>query len=277
MEKRNLPSVGHKVAWGAVVFTVSYILINLILAYLVDLRNINALWLGSLLEALHPESPILWLHMFKEASVTEILQWLCLGFATVLAGALFVHYRRSHGKASPAWGLLLLGLLLMFLEDTVNVRHGLAALFALVVLQTDPYTHAWRASATKNYIELGCYAVLAAVMLSSFWLVIRDKVQNALGKKFLFAGFAFYGIAALSSATRNIGSWYTVVGEKILNFVTRGAVIEWTAESVVHRNYPLSFWIMDFLIEESLELLGATFLLAAVVIFFTHQSQKRPG
>lgn len=272
MDRRQ--AIGLKAARGVIIFTVSYILLNLILAFLIDLRNINILWLGSLLRAMHPESPILWLHMFKEASVTEVLQWLCLGSAIILAVALCID-RRREGKTTRLWGFLLAGLSIMFFEDTINIRHWMAGIFALVVLHTNPDTHAWRASATKNYFELSFYAMLAAVMLTSFWQIIRDKTQNLLGKKYLFGGFLFYGVAAFSSASRNIGSWYTVVGGKLLDFVTRGAALEWTAESVIHRNYPLSFWIMDFLLEESLELLAATFLLAALIIFFTHQTQSK--
>src|SRR5690554_5996343 len=64
---------------------------------------------------MQPESPILWLHMFKEASVTEVLQWLFLGSGTVLAGIL---YRNSHREGRPTrlWGFLLAGLLIMFLR-----------------------------------------------------------------------------------------------------------------------------------------------------------------
>ncbi|MTI93994.1 MAG: hypothetical protein FH749_00690 [Firmicutes bacterium] len=111
-------------------------------------------------------------------------------------------------------------------------------------------------------------------MLKFLLDVLRDKLHQLSTKIMLLVGFALYGIAAFSSATRNIGNWYVVVGERALNFITAGAELAWSPESIIYHVYSMSFWFMDFLVEESLELLGAAFLLASLLRFTAHRQTQ---
>ncbi len=263
-------------AAAVIVGCIGYLLACGVIAWLVDFRGINFLGIGSLLESIYPDYPIFWLQMFKEGSVTEVLQWVSLAAAMVLTGKLHLEHRRTQNRVFPGWFLLMCGLLLMFTEDTVNLRHGLAALIALGVLGINPFTQQWRASTEKNLLELGFYGLMALLMVGSFWYIVRNKMLAAKGKLVLLAGFGFYGAASVASATRNIGHWYQQAGALLLEALGWGERAMWSADSIVYGRFPLSFYFMDFFVEESVELLGAVFLLAAVLIFWgTRQGVKQ--
>ena len=104
-------------------------------------------------------------------------------------------------------------------------------------------------------------------MVIALFNILKDKSNSLKGNKYLVAGYIFYGIAAVCSATRNIGNWYAVVGEMVLDSITTGAEISWSGGSVIYFRDPLGFWFMDYVVEESLELLGAAFLASAIAAF----------
>ena len=72
-------------------------------------------------------APLFFLWAFGEAGPIEIVQWLCLGFSALLCLRLA---RRLKSGSEPRVGrFFLLGagaFLLMFLEDSVNIRHFLS-------------------------------------------------------------------------------------------------------------------------------------------------------
>ncbi len=97
-------------------------------------------------------------------------------------------------------------------------------------------------------------------MVASLVLILKQRKNNIMGKHLFLSGYFFYGLAAFASASRHIGNWYAVVGTKILDFIISGRELSWSASS-------LGFFFMDLVVEESMELMGATFLLAAVLVY----------
>ena len=252
-----------------ITLTIIYLINVLNLSYWTDIkfRNIFGLndWLTSTYEN---EYPMLWIQMFREGSPTEYLQWFYLGTAVVLCFILFLFiYRRS---ASFPWGWLLLvkGLGIMFLEDVINLRHKLSGFVAADILEVTSRAEFF-GDPRRSYIELSVYLVLGIIMIVALIYILKDKKTSYFGKKLLLAGYILYGTAALASATRHLGEWYTRVGQEIL---LRLYPDNWA--SFLESNHIYGFMFMDYLVEESVELLGAAFLLAAIVAFTAQNTKK---
>lgn len=257
-----------KISFYIIYIAVIYILAMLLLSYLIDIRNIFGLSDWLYIEGFDP--PLFWLQIFKEASLTEYLQWFLIGSSAILAALYGGMKLKLTTKFPWTWILLVIGLALMFLEDTINLRHQASNIIGYYYFGLDVTTMAWRTSALRSYIEIIIFAALGSIMVMALIFILKDRSNGLVGKKILFAGYFFYGVAAICSATRNIGNWYAVIGEKILNFLTRGVELSWSGESIMFHRDPLGFWFMDLVVEESIELLGAAFILAAIVAFITH-------
>jgi hypothetical protein len=85
---------------------------------------------------------------------------------------------------------------------------------------------------------------------------------------YLVAGYVAYGLAAAASATRHLGGWYRRLGDGLIERIAPSAVElyqAWApAEDIVVEVFTLGFWFMDLAVEETLELIGAAALLAAI-------------
>ncbi len=64
-----------KIPWCIIFFSASYIAILLLLYYLVDIQNMNIFGLKDWVADKGYEVPLFWLHMFREGSLTENIQW----------------------------------------------------------------------------------------------------------------------------------------------------------------------------------------------------------
>ncbi|MTI93995.1 MAG: hypothetical protein FH749_00695 [Firmicutes bacterium] len=126
MKNNFFPRFGNKLATGVLIFVFCYLAASWGLAYLIDIRNIDVLGIKSWLEAAYPEAPILWLQMFREASVTEVLQWTFLAGSIVTVVLYLNLNKRTHVPPVTGWKLAGIGFSLMFLEDTLNIRHRTA-------------------------------------------------------------------------------------------------------------------------------------------------------
>ena len=259
-----------KLPWLIILFSVCYIATMLVLSYLIDIQNMNVFGLKDWVAVKGVyETPIFWLHMFREGSLTENLQWAFLGAAVFLTAIIGIIQFKATRKVPWVWILLLIGLYVMFLEDIENIRHTTSAMIGSTYFGFDTSTMEWRTSSVRSAIEIAFYFILGSIMVTALVYILKDQGSRLLGKKFFLTGYFFYGTAAVFSATRNVGDWYAVVGAKAIDFVSRGAEISLPGDSYVYGRDPLGFWFMDFVVEESLEFIGAAFLLAALTVFIT--------
>lgn len=251
--------------WFIILMTFIYLFVVFGLSYFVDIKFTNILGLNDwLISKYTGDFPFLWIHMFTEGSPTEHLQWLFLGTAAVLSIILFINKLRQSSIIYSCWFFLSIGLIIMFFEDTINLRHKFAGYIAAYYWDVTSVAE-WIIDPRRMYIELILYTFLALIMLLSFYYIFKDKSISSLGKKFLIFGYLLYGLAAFASATRHLFcDWYTIVGRFVLmriypsNWVP--VIQDWDA---------LAFRFMDDLVEESIELLAAAFLLAALTVFIT--------
>lgn len=256
------------IPWLLVGISFFYIILMLTLSYMIDIHKINIFGLRSWITNTFP-NPYFWFLVFDEASITEHIQWLYLiGILGITISYILINHRELTKKTALPWFLLFLGVYLMFLEDRFNIRHMGSFIISSRIFAIDITSADWPTSILRTTIELFFYLILGSAMISALLLIIKNNKNQSQGLKFLLMGYILYGTAAFASATRNIGNWYAVVGTKILELIISGKELSWSAISTPTFSWkPLGFYFMDFVIEESIELMGATFLLAAVLIY----------
>jgi len=258
----------NNVSWLLIGVSFFYILVMLSFSYIIDIRQIDIFGFKSWITSNYSD-PYFWMVVFDEASITEHIQWLYLiVILVIIMSHIFINHQKLTKKTALPWFFLFIGVYLMFLEDRFNIRHLGSHLISSNVFGIDTSTAAWRTSLTRTSIEVFFYFILASTMICAFLMILRNHTNQSKGIKFLLMGYLLYGLAAFASVTRNIGNWYAVVGTKVLDYIISGRELGWTASTSKTLSWkPLGFWFMDYVIEESIELLAVTFLLAAVLVY----------
>ncbi len=208
---------------------------------------------------------IVWATLFANGRPTEWVQWYALGTTALLSAFHFGALPRSnHERGSPGdatirgcalfWGVLAVGVVLMLVEDAGNVRHEIRW-FVEGVTGSPRHT-----GTIDKAVEFTYFAVVASVPLFALVRYGHHLRSYSTTLAYILSGYAFYGLAAAGNATRNWGGWYGVVGEWIL--LRFDMTVSDPGDTAGHGH-----WLVDALFEESLELMGAMFLLAAAVSF----------
>lgn len=245
-----------------VVAALLYLTVAWSLFLLVDANNFLGLreWLDRQIPV-----PLTWYYLFEEGGVTEIAQWLMLSLAAVsssfLAGRLM-----THGKRGPALFWLLMGITaaLMLIEDAGNPRHYLASMAVMILPDYSPQR-------VRTAVELLYYVGLSALPVYAVLRYWRYPLRSRLTTLYLLSGAALYGLAGFASASRHINEWYASFGGFLHRVLAGGQLIippSWD-------HYMLNFFLVDWLLEESVELLGAS-LLAAAVFAYLRDVGERP-
>lgn len=213
--------------------------------------------------------PITWYYLFQEGGATEILQWLLLG-GSGLTGAFLAGLLSREDRDSGAhifWALMALASVLMLIEDAGNPRHYLASLAGMSVS-----SHLRQTMVTL--VEMGYYSLLASVPLYALWRHRSAAFKIPRVRRYLILGYLAYATASIASATRHLGEWYSAAGQLMHQLLGGNLLIPpgWDA-------YTLNFFLVDWLVEESVELLGAAALFASALAFLYHyfacRDQKR--
>jgi len=221
--------------------------------------------------------PFFFQHWFRNGGPAEIMQWLCLGSAALIAafiaGRAFVHPKAPELESGDRskfafWGLMAIALLLMLVEDAGDPRHTLRS-YVRVAFGEDDY------GGLGSLSELLYFAALASVPLYAVVKYGHVLKANLLARRFLIAAFLSYAVAvplsfagtAFSSVTGT--NLYSEAGRVlyrislILGDDELGAF--WSAWNTEQGWNFVRFFLMDSLVEESIELIGAAGFLSATV------------
>lgn len=204
--------------------------------------------------------PLLWDFLFREGSIVEIGQWIFLGVFTIASA--YVSGSCS-GEESKFWGLLSIGGVLMLIEDAGNVRH-------LIIRDILPLN--W---IMLNVVETFIFLIIGlpfVIAVMKYRRPIFDlettRILLALGIVFYVAAAFISGPADITEINNNLGS----AMENTMIYLSQGelkAIHEETNEAIIERYktgyMDISARYVDFLLEESLELLGAIFLSSAAL------------
>lgn len=209
---------------------------------------------------------LLWFYIFIDGGPTEWFQWtLLLGTALLssYSGGRLVSL--GHRKAASFWIIMSAAAVLLFVEDAFNTRHTLAY-YTQLAFGAEGFTNPIK---TATYLIY--FAVLASIPLYAFIRYWRSIWSSTKTRLYLIIGFATYGIAAAASGTRDIYHWYGVVGEFINKQIAGGVMSQYFTQTEPTR--PLGFYIMDSLVEESIELIAAGALLTAACAYIQYLNQ----
>lgn len=232
-----------------------YLLLAWASFFLVDVLN-----LFSIRDALISSNisvPIIWHILFREAGPTEILQWMALMFTAIISIGLSTMLVKETLKGHAAFWLILgIATLLMFVEDSLNPRHLITYYMKIVFSLLD---------STKVHIasEFIFFLLLGAIPLYGILRYGRYPWQFFITRKYLILGFASYAIAVGASATRFVFDWYYFLGRYIQVNILQGALFIPND----FNEYLFFHEFIDFLFEESIELIGAGALLAAAISY----------
>ena len=214
---------------------------------------------------------LFWFHNPVEAPI----QWV--GLATVALVSLITARNAYQAEQSDQFRFSLLfsiAVILMFVEDSLNPRHHLR----LYLESQDEVGYGMMGT----LVELGYFAVLGGLLLFVFFRYRHVFWEHKRARQFLIAGYVFYAIAvgsswlgsAFRSTTDSFVDLYTVVGgffTRLLFFdgAEREAYFHAINEHFAKTDrLPLEYWFMDYVWEESLELLGVSALLVATLVLF---------
>lgn len=230
-----------------------YLLLCYFVSYLIDVKNIFNL--QRYVQAQFPGTSVLWYHIFKEAGITEVLQWTFLTLSIVYVGINIGTLKEKGSKQTiNFFRFFSIGLILMQLEDTGNLRHSLKTYFHPL------FGNVPRTNAT---VEIVFYAIIGIAIIISILKYGKYIIHSKDTKVFLSIGFIAYFIASFASATRDINYWYFRAGARIHEGLFDGAFYEMSS-------YYINFLLMDTLIEESLELIGAAAFFCAIYGFYIY-------
>lgn len=193
------------------------------------------------------ERPALFRRLFDNQSLVEWLQWGSLVGASVAAGfaAGRLHVLRGRRAAAPVLCLAaFVGGLVA--KDAGSPRH---------VLRRELY-ELTGSSFVRAVSELAVFAVvgvLGAAVLVAIWPIVRDAPR---ARNPLLGGYLAYGLAAGMSASTLDGIWYPAAGAFVQRTVFGDRMLEFGSRD---------FYLMDSLVEESIELFAAALLLVAAL------------
>lgn len=259
--------------------TVLFLVLSFGAIYLVDVVEIFGLrerFFG------HALVPYMWFHWFF-TPVERPIQFLLLATAAFLAFRTFARWPEGRDPDLRSlwlwWGV---GLLLMYLEETLDIRHLIRDLLTQNVGVV-------RFGAVGGLVELALFGAIGLVMLYVFWKSRRRLWDAGRLRTYMVVAYLMYATAVglswggrLLSSHDSYEAAYAVVGGWLLDHLLlvddrQIQLFEQVNRMLADRDeFGLEFWIMDRVVEESFELLGAAAMLVAVV-YAIRQTRRRLG
>ncbi|UMZ74901.1 hypothetical protein [Natranaerofaba carboxydovora] len=251
-----------------VYFSVCILVLSFLMVYFFDLQN--AFGVRDFFVEQYDTWPFFWYHWFKNGGPIEIIQYLFLGLASLVSirnasiDASINNNNTRHLK--NFWYLMGFALLLMLIEDAGDPRHTIRIYVQAIVGEEEQ-------GFFGTMTELIYFCALAFFPIYAFLRYGgRTLYQSTKTKIYFLIGFLFYAMATgasfAGSAFHSLidKNFYMITGRYLLDIlVTLGD--QKTAELYSVNKDWISFYLMDSPVEESLELLGASLLLAACISY----------
>jgi hypothetical protein len=263
---------------GVIVF----LLISMSAFYLIDLRNVfglrDALFELKPVYFYYTYYPFFFQHWGRNSGAAEIFQWLFLAISVLMAAFVSGRIKPGNKNLIKFWGLMSLAFVFMILEDAGDLRHTFMSYIQVIFDEPD---QGWGGTS----FELLYFAFLGGLPLYALmrygWKELADFGRTRI---YVITGFVFYFLASSLSffGTALSGlldkDLYTLAGEKFyllcLKIGDAGLAERWEAWESVNWQLPIGFFLMDSLLEESLELIGASAFAIALMLFWRAGKQK---
>lgn len=225
-----------------------------VVVLVVDVADAGGSWLAA-----RGATPA-WYQLFEEGSPVEWLQSTAMVGFLVVAPWVAAHARATRHLLEPdatrrLLGWLTLGMGLMLLEDSGNIGERLRNLVDMM----------WSPGAeVLGAVRLPVLALAAAAMTWALWRHRAALHARPPARRFLVAGYATYAVMAISGELVNyLVPFYERVGGAIADGVFSGRLAPPPGTPGLWSDYEVV--LMDYVYEESLELVAAALLLAGVV------------
>ena len=238
------------------IFAFAYYFAVWILIIAVDVYNIFGI--QNILIASNIEYPLLWIHMFDEASPTEMLVWLLLGLSIIVFSYNAGNYLYKNKHLSSFCIFMAIGLMLMLLEDAGNPSH-----------KFNHWMHTLSIGPNWFNYRIIIFMFIGFFPLFAFVRYYKELLKVNKTRKYLLIGFFAYGIATLFSMADAFWGWYGSVGVFIHKQVLNELLILNDLDL-----WKLGWWFMDNVVEETLELIGAVALLASAISIWEERVVK---
>lgn len=243
-------------------FGFGFLIISWILVVLIDIYNIF-----DLREYFyHGIVPTFWHYTFRESGPIEIVQWTFLALLALTSLYLYLKSKQVGSKKERNfWGLFTITGVLMLAEDWLDIRH---------LILREYLTLEW---VVLNLLETGYFLALGLIPIGAVLLYGRIiKSKDSLTLVLIVLGIGVYlvaiflsGPADLTNINQAIGnslheSFNEIGGEDLeeLHQIGQNRIEEQEEELGVSM-MGVTYRFKDLLVEESIELIGATLLLAA--------------
>lgn len=198
-----------------------------------------------------------WTLLFNDRPI-EWTQWFILAAAAAMSGYLGGRLDgRGETKAGRFFTLLALGLGFMLIEDAGDIRH---------VLNQEA---AWLVGAkifglpASFLVEAPYFLAVAGVPLYALARYGRSIWWAVSARFYMLGGFLLYGLAAGGSLLSNLAHSYVILGG-LFDILLLGSRLPLIPGRTQEYSY---FFFADSALEESIELLAITMLLAAMLAF----------
>lgn len=223
----------HKYSIAAISLALTATIIGLVLVYLVDVRSVIS----------NPSSHDMWWHLYRQGGPIEWGQWFFNSLTLLICAHLSGVFRqRGDKKTSRFWILIAITFMLMVIEDSGDPRHVIASYVSSI----------W---GLKTYwVEIPFFACMVAPLGYAFYRYGRQGMARPQNRLYTILGILMYGFVASTSAMREVGSFYYVVGDYLSERLI-GGTIE-------------GFFLMEKVYEETLELNAAAMFCAGILVYF---------
>jgi hypothetical protein len=259
-----------------IIIGISLVLFSFLAFYLIDLHNIFG-WREALFNTQRyyfyfSYHPFFFQHWGRNSGFAEVFQFLFLAGSIIISAYLAGTQRKVSKRQFKFWLLLAISFTLMLLEDAGNLRHTFMSYVQAIFLEPE---QSWGGSS----FELLYFGLLGGLPLYTLIRYGGFLKRYRKTKIYLIIGYVFYFLAGSLSFAGTAFSkvfdknFYSQAGYRFYNLSLKigdknltEIWTNWQANS----SFPINFYLMDSLVEENLEIIGASALLAAIISFLIY-------
>lgn len=209
----------------------------------------------------------MWTYLFNDHLV-EVSQWFV--YAVLILAAGYLAGRLAGGRyagAATFFFLIGLGLGFMLVEESGDIRHAISGAVRLHLGETVaglPY---------QVFSDVPYFAALATLPLYAVLRHGRHVWRVPSIRPYLVTSVTLYAFASIGSGLRHLGDLYSTLGAGI-DRVFFGGRFPAAPDQTQERAH---YFVVDGLIEESVELFAVCCMFAVVLAFAAHVRAQRPA
>ncbi len=275
MKKIKIKSLKIQLSEYIFFISILVVILSFLLYYLIDLHNIFGLrdYLFSI-DKNHFSffgQSFFFRHWGRNGGLAEIIQFLLLLGSVITSSFIAAYNKFTNKKIYFFWLLMTIAFGLMLIEDAGEIRHTLRYYFQLFFNETAQGTYG-------TFFEFIYFFLLALIPISAliFYGGFLKKFKKT--RIYFVIGFSFYFLASILSHFGTIflnkENFYDLVGVWFYNFSVKisGPDLAYLWESVELKSF-ISHYLMDSLVEENIEIIGASAFLAASISFLNNNNK----